>query len=170
MKMFGNKSVSTFLFFVSRIFTIAIGLLLVFILMSLATGNFELLDNRFEIKIPLSEMSIKGFYESNIITTISITLFCYTLFFYGLSEIFKVFKSENIFTKIVVRRLKYFALFNLIGPPLVFILIHYFIMQHSNFRTVPTYLLHVILGTFVLFIATIFQKGFQVQQENDLTI
>lgn len=170
MKIFGEHSLSTYLYFVSKFLTIVITVLVLYILTSLSIQNFELIDNRFEIKIPFLDLYIKGFYEAKIITTISLTLFFYVLFFYQLSNILKTFKSEILFTKSSVKQLKYFALFNLIGSPLAFVLIHFFIMKHSGFRDVPTYFLHIILGVFVLFIAIVFQKGYQVQEENDLTI
>jgi|AntAceMinimDraft_5_1070358.scaffolds.fasta_scaffold72949_3 hypothetical protein len=170
MKIFGPKSLSLYLFYFSRLFTILITLLIIFILISFVTENYALIDNRFEIKIPLMELYIKGIYQSNIITTISLTLFFYILFLFQLSKIFQTFKSEVLFTKKSIKQLKYFALFNVIGAPLAFVLIHFIIMQHSGFRDVPTYLLHIILGVFVLFIAIVFEKGYQVQAENDLTI
>jgi len=170
MKMFGLKSLSVYLFYISRIASIAIGLLLLFILVSFLTGNFELTDNQFEIKIPFVETYIKGFYELRIITTITLTLIFYILFFYFLSIIFKTFKAESLFTRTAIRQLNNFALFNIIGSPIAFILIHVLIMKHTNFRDLPTYLLHILLGIFVFFIVAVFKKGFKVQTENDLTI
>jgi len=168
--MFGPKSLSVYLFYISRIASIAIGLFLMFILFSFITDNFELVDNRFEINIPFTETYIKGFYEVKIITTIALTLTFYVLFFYFLSIIFKTFKAETLFTIAAIRQLNNFALYNLIGSPFAFILIHIFIMKHPNLRDIPTYLLHLLLGVFILFIVTVFKKGYKVQSENDLTI
>ena len=168
--MFGPKSLSVYLFYISRIVSIAIGFFLLFILVSFLTGNFELINNRFEIKIPLMETYIKGFYDVRIITTIALTLIFYILFFYFLSIIFKTFKAETLFTKTAIRQLNNFALYNLIGSPLAFILIHILIMKHTNLRDLPTYLLHLLLGVFIFFIVAIFKKGYKVQSENDLTI
>ncbi|MFS4454627.1 DUF2975 domain-containing protein [Maribacter sp. 2304DJ31-5] len=132
--------------------------------------NYELLENRFGIKIPLTGSYIQGVYQSNVITTIALTLFFYVLFFYKLSSILKTFKAKTLFTATAIKRLNHFALFNLIGSPLAFVLIHFAIMKHTTFRDLPTYLLHLILGVFILFIVTVFKKGYQIQAENDLTI
>lgn len=170
MKMFGEKSLSFYLFYITRIFSIVIGVLLLFIIFSFVTGNYNLNEGRFAINISFLEVAIKGFYKFNIIATISTTLLLYTVFFYLLSLIFKTFKAKILFTEIAIKRLNIFALFNLVGTPFFFVIIHFVIMKHKTFRDLPTYILHLLLGIFILFIVAIFKRGYKVQSENDLTI
>jgi len=170
MKIFGPKSLSVYLFYITRLLAIVIGILLLFFVFSLLTGNFDLHEGRFTIVIPFTEVAIKGFYKFNILTTITITLFFYIIFFYLLSLIFKTFNAETPFTKIAIKRLNYFAILNLLGTPFFFLIIHFIIMKHTTFRDLPTYVLHLLLGIFVLFVISVFKSGFKVQSEHDLTI
>jgi len=171
MKIFGPKSLSVYLFFITRFLAISIGVLLIYILLSFLAGNFTLNEGRFAIGIPLlGEAVIKGDYKMNIIITISITLLFYSIFFYLLSLIFKTFKAEILFTKTAIKRLNYFASLNLIGGTIIYLLVHFIIMQKTNFRDIHNLILHLLLGTFAVFVITIFRQGFKVQSENDLTI
>ncbi|MEY8020634.1 DUF2975 domain-containing protein [Muriicola sp. SD30] len=170
MKMFGPKSLSFYLFYLSRIAAICSIILITYILGSLATGNFEIADKQFQIALPLlPETFIKGFYESNIIATITLAMLFFSVFFYLLSNILKTFKAEKLFTQKAIKQLNYFAILNLIIGPIIYFLIH-FIMDKSNFNDVYNLLLSLLLGVFVLFIRAIFKKGYIVQHEQDLTI
>lgn len=170
MLMFGPQSLSYYLFYLSRIAAIGSIVLITYILGSLATGNFEIADKQFQIALPfLPETFIKGFYESNIIATITLAMLFFFVFFYLLSNILKTFKADKLFTKKAIKQLNYFAFLNLvIGPALYFLI--YFIMEKSNFNDVYNLLLSLLLGVFVLFIRAIFKKGYIVQHEQDLTI
>lgn len=171
MKMFGPKSLSVYLFFLSRLLALGTAVLLIFILLSLVTGNFKLFDGRFAIAIPLlPETFIKGNYEVNILVTISIIFLFYIIFFYLLSMIFKTFKAEILFTKTAIKQLNYFALLNLIAVPFFYVLIRFIIMHKQTYRNPAAVLLHMLLGIFILFIIAVFKRGFTVQSENDLTI
>jgi len=168
--MFGPKSLSVYLFYITRLLSFGIVILLLYIIFSFLLGNFELIEGRFTITIPFINSVIKGFYKTNIITTISITLFLYAIFFYLISLVFKTFKAKTPFTKTAIERLNYFAIFNLVGVPIFFVLNHFLIMRHTTYRDLPTYLLHIFLGIFALFVISVFKQGFKVQSENDLTI
>lgn len=170
MKMFGEKSLSVYLFYITRVISIGFGVFLLFFVISLALGMHEFDNNRFVIDIPFTNSSIGGLYKANIIATISITLFLYSLFFYLISLIFQTFKADILFTKSAIKRLNYFVAFNLLGTPLFYAIIHFGIMKHTTYRDLPTYILHILLGVFVLFIIAVFKRGFQVQSENNLTI
>lgn len=168
--MFGSKSLSVYLFYITKLLSILIGLLLVFIVFSFVIGNYELNQGRFAIYIPYSEIAIKGFYKFNIIATIIIILFFYTVFFYLLSSIFNTFKAETLFTEIALKRLNYFAILNLAIVPFFYLLIRFIIMQKDTYRNLPLVVLHMVLGIFILFIISIFKRGYKVQSEIDLTI
>ena len=144
--------------------------LLVYILGAFASGHFILENERFTIAIPLSESVIKGDYRNNVIVTICLTLGYYVIFLFVVSQIFKTFKAKVLFTERTLKQLRYFALLNLaIGPSLYF-LIHFIIMNHTNFRDLPNLLLSLFLGICTLFIIEVFKNGFNIQSENDLTI
>jgi hypothetical protein len=170
MKMFGPKSLSYYLFYLSRIAAIGSLALIIYILGSLAIGNYEIADNQFQIALPLlPETFIRGFYESNIITTITLAMLFFAVFFYLLSNILKTFKADVLFTEKAIKQLNYFAVLNLLaGPALYFII--YIIMDKSGFGDAHNLLLSLLLGVFVLFIRAIFKKGYLVQHEQDLTI
>ena len=171
MKLFGAKSLSHYLFYGSALAAVGSILLVVFILLSLAFGNYTLIENRFKIPIPLfPELFIKGYYEQNIIVTITLVMLYFGVFFYALSLIFKSFKSKKIFNENVVRSLNRFAILNLVVFPVLYIVIHFLVMKKSGYNDIHNLILSLILGIFILFIAAIFKKGLKVQNENDLTI
>ncbi|WP_424371962.1 DUF2975 domain-containing protein [Muriicola sp.] len=117
----------------------------------------------------MSETFIKGFYETNIILTITLAMLFFAIFFYLLSNILKTFKAEKLFTQKAIKQLYYFAILNLfIGPSLYFVI--HFIMKKSSFNDAHNLILSLLLGVFVLFIRAVFKRGFNVQNENDLTI
>jgi|GEM_PF-1525949 len=170
-KIFGPKSLSHYLFYLSRIAAFASIVLISFILISLGIGNFEMVDNQFQIALPFfSETYIKGFYKENIILTITLTMLFFGFFFYVLSNILKTFKADRLFTSKAIRQLNYFAILNLIVGPILYFLIHFVIMDKSSFSDIYNLFLSLILGLFVLFIVAVFKKGYNVQNENDLTI
>jgi len=171
MKIFGPKSLSYYLFFTSRIAAIGSILLVGYILLSLRIGNYTVIQNQFQIPFPpFTETYIKGFYQQNIIVTITLAMLFFGVFFFLLSNILKTFKAKKLFTTKAVRQLHYFAILNLLIGPILYFVIHFLIMKKNNFNDLHNLILLLILGVFVLFIAAIFKQGYQVQHENDLTI
>lgn len=171
MKLFGPKSLSYYLFFASRIAAIGSILLVAYILLSLGLGNYTLVKGQFQIPLtPFGKTYIKGFYETDVIVTISLLMVFFTVFFYLLSNILKTFKAEKLFTSKAIAQLHYFALLNLVVGPLLYLIIHFAIMQKANLNDIHNLFLGLILGTFALFTAAVFKRGYEVQDENDLTI
>ena len=171
MKIFGQKSLSYYLFYASRLAAFGSILLIAYILISLATGNFEIVDSQFQIAFPpYSKNYIKGFYQPNIIAAISIIMVFFAVFFHMLSNILKTFKAEKLFTSKAIRQLNYFAIVNLVIWPVLYLTIHFVIMKKSNYHDIHNLILGLLLGVFVLFTAAVFKRGHQVQNENDLTI
>lgn len=171
MKIFGPKSLSYYLFYLSRFATIGSLLLILFILISLSTENFEMVNGQFQINLPLiPNTKIKGYNQTDIITTITLLMLFSSVFFYMLSNILKTFKALKLFTHKAVKQLNYFALLNLVVGPILYFIIQFAIMQKSDYRNIHNLVLSIILGVFVLFVASVFKHGFQVQKENDLTI
>lgn len=171
MKFFGPNSLSHFLFYVSRFCALGSITLITFILISLGTGNYEIINNQFQISLPLfSETFIRADYQYPHIVTITLTMLFFSTFFYLLSNIFKTFKAATVFSHKAIKTLNYFAFLNLIVAPMLFLTIDFFIMQKQQIGNIFNYLLTFILGVFLLFIIAIFKQGYKVQSENDLTI
>ncbi len=120
--------------------------------------------------IPLTGTFIEGVYQFNIILTISLGLVFGAIFFFVLSNIFKALKQAIIFNRLAIRSLSYFTILNLVVGPVLYLLIHFVIMQKDNYRDIHNLMLHIIFGIVALFLTYIFKRGIQVQQENDLTI
>ena len=170
MKFFGPKSLSTLFFYLFRRLSVVILLLVVYIDISFLTNNFTQNNGRYILDIPFTGTFIQGDYQLNVIITISLVLFFGSLFFFIISNIFKALKEKVIFNQKAIKNLKYFAVLNLVIGPVLYVLIHFPIMQKTDFRDIHNLILHLIFGIIALFLTHIFKKGFQVQQENDLTI
>lgn len=168
--MFGPKSISSFLFYLFRSITIGLGIITSYVAISFATGNFESLDGRYKMNIPLLGTYIHGEHKTNVFITVSIGLLFGTIFLYMLSNIFETFKRETLFTQRAVKRMKDFALLNLIGSPVVYIIIHFIIMKHNHYRDIHNPIIHIVLGLLILYGTAVFRRGFEVQSEHDLTI
>lgn len=171
MKIFGPKSISTYLFYIIRIGAISSLLLALFILLSFAMGNYELRGNRFTIPFPLfSYFDIKGYYKNSIITSITLILIYSGGFLYSLSMILKSFKSAVLFNTAAIRHLKILAIINLLVFPIVYLSLRLIILNISIINGIHNLILSLIFGVFLLFVAAIFKRGLKVQNENDLTI
>ncbi len=170
MKMFGPRSLSTALFYLFRLISVLTLMFVIYIDISFLTDNFTLTNGRYHMDIPLTGAFIQGDYEFNVILTISLVLFFGALFFFVISNIFKALKEKVIFNKGAILNLKYFTILNLVIGPILYFLIHYPIMQKTNFRDIHNLILHLIFGIVALFLTHIFKNGYNVQSENDLTI
>lgn len=170
MKMFGAKSMSAILYRLGRVVSIG---LLVFVLFVLISWIMEylVLDNEgnFSMAIPLTGMQIKGVYSVFTLVSILTTLSFYIVFVYLLSLIFKVFTHEPLFTADAVVYLRYFILYNLLGPLVAVVGVSLFLGELS-FDQVMVWVLHSIIALFAAFISAIFKKGVVLQEENNLTI
>lgn len=170
MKMFGPKSISAILFYTTRMITIGMGLLTTYVSISFVTSNFESINGRYKMNIPLIGSYIHGDHKTNVFITISLTLLFITVFFYMISNVFKTFKAHALFTKIAVKRMNHFALLNLLVGPLLYIVIHFIIMKHDNYRGIHNLILSILLGILILYGTAVFKRGFKVQSEHDLTV
>lgn len=170
MNIFGPKSLSPILFYLFRGLSIMLLVLVVYIDLSFFTGNFTQENGRYFMDIPLTGTFIEGVYQFNIILTISFGLVFGAIFFFVLSNIFKALKQDIIFNRLAIRSLSYFTILNLVVGPVLYLLIHFVIMQKDNYRDIHNLMLHIIFGIVALFLTYIFKRGIQVQQENDLTI
>tara|TARA_R110002167_G_scaffold364943_1_gene588222 strand:- start:531 stop:1043 length:513 start_codon:yes stop_codon:yes gene_type:complete len=170
MKIFGPKSLSTVTFYLFRMISFLILLFVLYIDYAFLTDNFTHSNGRYKMEIPITGTFINGDYQLNVIFTISIGLLFSAFFFYVLSNIFQALKEVTIFNKKIIYNLKLFTILNLIIGPILYFLIHFPIMNKTDFRDIHNLILHLIFGMIALFLTHIFQKGYTVQSENDLTI
>ncbi|MFD2563307.1 DUF2975 domain-containing protein [Aquimarina rubra] len=170
LKMFGKKSLSTVLFYCTRLIIFGYGFFLLFIITSLLFKNFSITDgNKFQITIPFTSSVIKGEYDVTTFIAILCFFIFYAVFFFLLSMIFKTFSGEKLFTEKAIKNLKWFTILNLILP-VIYIVAGILIKKTIALDDIIPGLLHVGLGIFAAFIATIFKMGFTLQEENELTI
>ncbi len=94
----------------------------------------------------------------------------YGLFFYLLSNVFNAFRQKRLFTAKAIRVLRNFAIANFIFPPLFFIFLFLSPSYELSEGELLITSLHLLLGLFAWFQATIFKEGFTLQNEIDLTI
>lgn len=170
MKIFGPKSLSAFFYYIFRSTSIVLLALLTYIEFAFITDRFTVTDGRFNMNILLIGSSIDGNYQSSDILTISLILIFGILLLYLLSNIFKALKKTVIFNKGIIKNLKLLTILNLIIGPVLYFLIQYPIMHKTEFRNIHNLILLIIFGMISLFLTYVFQKGFSVQSENDLTI
>ncbi|MDH7446109.1 DUF2975 domain-containing protein [Aquimarina sp. 2201CG14-23] len=170
LKMFGKRSFSTVLFYATRFIIIGYGLFLLFIIISLISNNFIITEtNHLQIHIPFTNSVIKGDYSVHTFIGILCFLVFYTSFFFLLSLIFKTFSAEKLFTEEAIKYLRWFTILNLILP-VAYAVAGILINNRITLDDIVPGLLHIGLGIFAAFIATIFKLGFTLQEENELTI
>ncbi len=170
MKIFGPQSFSSYLFYFFRTVAALILVLLMYIDLAFITGNFTNANGRYHMDIPFTGTYIQGDYQFNVILTVSLVLFFSSLFFFILSNVFKGLSRSIIFNEKTILHLRLFTILNLIIGPILYLLIHFPIMEKTNFTDIHNLILHLIFGVVALFIMQIVKKGYLVQAENDLTI
>lgn len=170
MKIFGPKSLSSFFYYIFRSISIVLLAFLTYMEFAFITEKFTVNNGRFDMKIPLTGSSIQGDYQFSDILTITLTLIFGILLLYLLSNIFKALKKMVIFNKSIINNLKLLTILNLIIGPILYFLIQYPIMRHDKLGNIHNLILLVIFGMISLFLTYVFQKGYNVQSENDLTI
>lgn len=171
MKLFGQKSISTYLFYGTRIASLGSTLLALYIIFSFSFDNFEVNNGRFRIPFPLfSYFDLKGIYETSVITSIVLILLYIGVFLFSASMILKSFKSEVLFSTNAIRNLNVFAVINLVAFPIFYVVLRIVILKVPIFGGLHNLFLSLVLGILMLFVSAIFKRGLKVQNENDLTI
>jgi len=168
--MFGKKSLSTVLFYGNRLITIGYAVFMLLIIIALLTNSYSVFgDNELHIQIPFTDSFIKGKYAIETLIGLLCFFIFYGSFFYILSLIFKTFSAEKLFTEEAIKYLKWFTILNL-SLPVIYIIVGVVLDTNIKPEDIIPGLLHVALGIFSAFIATIFRLGFTLQEENELTI
>ncbi|MEX0275371.1 MAG: DUF2975 domain-containing protein [Flavobacteriaceae bacterium] len=170
MKIFGPKSVSTWLSNGMAITSLLFFVFLIYILGSLALGNYILVSGIFHIQIPLTSSEVQGELTFKVITTIIFTLLYYMVFLFLVSRILKGLEMPSPFNKKTIKNLRYFMLMNLLVFPLGFAGLNFIFSKTHGLNYIPQLLLHLLLGLFSFFLIELFKRGFTLQSDHDLTI
>lgn len=167
------KQISKPLFYLSRLVSLLYMATVVFTLVSIIfkTPNFVLTNSgeSFQINFPLSNSAfLIGQNISSSILEMILGIMLYGLFFWLLSDVFKVFFQPKLFIEKSVKRLTLFYITNFIIPVLMFL----FLVINNNYSPSvwSVAILHFLLGVFIFFMTAIFKQGLQLQNEQDLFI
>jgi hypothetical protein len=126
-------------------------------------------QGRFTIMYPFTKTPfLLGEYHFEFILMMLIAIAGYGVFGWLLGEVFKVFKQEKLFTENGVQALTVFYLANFIVPVTV-LFISFFLEGYFRDLVVFT-MLHAVIGVFAYFMASIFNQGVLLQNDQDLTI
>ena len=163
--------ISKVLYYISRILG---GLYLitgVYGLFSWVTNTHLLIkDKQTIITYPFTKTSFL-ILDSNttyLIFSLLIPVLGYGLFFLLLSNVFKVFYQDKLFTAENIVHLRRFYLVNIFLPTVLTIFTSFFMpIEHEMFLII---ILHLVLGVFVFFMSEIFNQGLHLQNEQDLYI
>lgn len=166
------RFVARILLALSRVLALGYALSFLLSLIALSTGwSLNLIEGnqRFEIFYPFTRVPyLLGMYNRDYILMFLLLLGLYTLFFFLVGNVFKVFTLPKLFTAYGIRQLKRFYLGNLVLPISSAFAISLFYGIESPM--VVLVILHMLLGVFTYFMAAIFKEGFVLQNENDLIL
>jgi hypothetical protein len=167
------RIIASFLYVVTRIVSFFYLLTAVYTLINclLKGPFFEIIENnRFAINFPFTNRHflLGSEYTVAYVAEMVLGLFLYGLFFMVLSNVFKTFKQERLFTNEGLKNLKGFYQFNLLLYPAAVIIWSLFSIE--DFPFFAMIVAHAIMGVFIFFMAAIFQQGVNLQNEQDLYI
>ncbi|MFD2552012.1 DUF2975 domain-containing protein [Bizionia sediminis] len=140
-------------------------------LLSWVTNTHLLVSNdQTIITYPFTEQAflILESHTTYVIFAFLIPVFAYGLFFWLLSNVFKVFYQKKLFTLQNIAHLRQFYLVNIFLPTLLTIFISFFMPIERELSLLI--ILHFVLGVFVFFMSEIFSQGLNLQNEQDLYI
>jgi hypothetical protein len=129
----------------------------------------EVNDQQFIIYFPFTNAPfLLGDYTWSYISLNFSTFLLYGIFLWLLSKVFLAFMQKKIFIPENRGRLKNFYLFNLYVP-LIYIFCLVVLKQEIRDAVIIVFL-HLTLSVFIFFMATIFQQGLVLQEEQDQTL
>jgi len=173
IKMNGLKIISKALFFVSRIFALVYMATVIYSLLCLFTNwGITLYEEGkyMHINYPFTNTPFLNV-DNNLsykIFDFLLPITLYGLFFWLLSNVFKVFYQQRLFTQQNVVQLFRFYALNLTLPWMAAILSSFFVeVEMAMWLLVGV---HFVLGIFTFFLAEIFKQGLHLQNEQDLYI
>jgi hypothetical protein len=126
-------------------------------------------DDHFIIFYPFTKIPfLAGDHTTSYLIISTATVALYGLFLWLLSNVFRAFKQDRLFTSKNVLRLKRFYLFNL-ALPIIYLIILAILSHEIRDATIIVFL-HLMIGVFAFFMAAIFKQGLLLQEEQDLTL
>ena len=181
MKIFGSKSLSSILYYLTRLgLWVSISFLL-FVVISLTVGFISYwldwenalialsMKDEFSLHIKplgiffIGEMGLPAIIPMFIFTTASF----YVLALYFLNRLFKNFTSSVIFQKEVIKSLNGLAISFLAAAILSFCMMYFSPHSDSDFLAA---LLLIFFALILFFIKEVFRQGVVIQEEQNLTI
>ena len=132
--------------------------------------NIQAEDSRAVINYPFTDVSflILDNDQSYFLFAFLLPILSYTLFFWLLSNVFRVFYQNKLFTQPNIKHLKQFYLANIILPLVLVAFSSFFIEIEKGIFIIIA--LHLVLGIFIFIISEIFNQGLSLQNEQDLYI
>ena len=171
------RSIAHLLYFLSRIaawlFTAVLTYTLIILVLSLTGWSNSLpieIANQetFTIFYPFTTTPfLRGDYTTDFIVSNLSLLAFYTIFLWFLGDVFHAFKQPKLFTPTGVSQLSRFYITNLALPLIFLALVGLFGQALSDMLRIS--FLHIVIGIFAYFMASIFRQGVLLQEEQDLT-
>lgn len=167
------RLISTIAFYLTRILSIGYILTALHLVVSVVfglSGLKHLESNRFALCYPFTDkyFLLGSEFTAAYITEMALLLAFYGAFFWLLSNVFKTFRQQKLFTAQGIHNLKLFYVANLVICPLLFLILS--MLSTEDYPYTMMVIAHGIMGIFALFIAAIFQQGVSLQNDQDLII
>jgi Protein of unknown function (DUF2975) len=125
-------------------------------------------QGHFAIFYPFTKKTfLLGDYTASFLFTNLFTIAFYGFFLWLLSDVFRAFRQQKLFTQKGVMRLSRFYVTNLVVP--VWFLLLVLLFQNDMTDLIRIMFLHLVIGVFAFFMAAIFKQGLILQEEQDLT-
>ncbi|ATL47736.1 DUF2975 domain-containing protein [Chitinophaga caeni] len=126
-------------------------------------------NNRFIINYPFTGRAfLLGWLDMAFLCEMFLGIGLYAVFFYLLSNVFKIFRDKPLFTAKGISHLTRFYFANLTVPVAVAILLSFISSELSIMFMIVV--LHAILGIFAYFMTAIFKQGYLLQKDQELYI
>jgi len=133
---------------------------------TVGTGNIY-----FRFKYPfLDQQMVTGIFSLKMFLNHLLQGFFYTLFFFSAFKIFNGMSQKILFNQEVIKWLKRFSILNIIFVPLSILNWFYNFESNFNLDILLIIFIHFLLGIMVYFIIEFFKRGFELQNQADLTI
>jgi hypothetical protein len=125
--------------------------------------------DRFIITLPFTDVPfLIGDYDATAILLMGMAVLAFGIFAWLLSGVFQVFRQQKLFTRHGVQKLTTFYQTNLLVPPGLLVLSFFFFDEVQDLVNITV--LHGIIGVFAYFLASIFDQGVTLQDEQDFTL
>lgn len=170
------RSIASLLFYLSRIAAVvflvtalyATAVVILFHYTSSPSLPIRVQQSAFTLFYPFTQKAfLLGDYTTTFLVTYLFLMTFYGIFLWLLSDVFRAFRQQKLFTPKGVLRLSRFYITNLLVPVLFMALVLVFQSEMSDL--VRIMFLHLVIGVFAWFMAAIFKQGLILQEEQDLT-